>query len=186
MRSFWGIMLLSVSVCVSLSGCSGGSDGETRTFDPKKDTSHDAEHGHVHGHEHGHGHGPNGGDLIELGEEEFHAEALFDEDHHKVVLFILDGEAKKAVPIEAKEIVVELPGKDAAVTYTLAAVPQEGDAERTSSRFELASEALIEAFHDAPKTVGKFKVTINGKEFTGDLKHDHDDHGHEHKHDEKK
>ena len=53
-----------------------------------------------------------------------------------------------------------------------------------SSRFELASEALFDAFHDNPKTVGKFTVTISGKEFTGDLKHVHG--GHEHKHDEKK
>jgi hypothetical protein len=123
--------------------------------------------------------------LIELGEEEYHAEVVFDEAHHKVVLYFLDGHVKAAVPIEAKELTVELPGKDAPVTHTLAAAPQEGDGDGKSSRFEITSDELIDAFHNDPKTVGKFKVTIGGKEFKGEIKHSHDEHGHdEHKHDE--
>jgi len=52
--------------------------------------------------------------------------------------------------------------------------PQEGDGEGKSSRFEITSEDLVKAFHDDPKTVGKFRVIIGGKEFTGEIKHDHD------------
>ena len=171
MRAKIGVWVLSAAVMIGLSGCGGQQGGDYRTFDAKKDTSHDAEHGHAH--EHGHEHGPHEGELIELGEEEYHAEVVFDEEKHKVVLYFLGSDAKTAVPIEAKDIVVELPGKEAAVTHTLAAAPQEGEAEGKSSRFELAGEELIDAFHDNPKAVGKFKVTIGGKDFEGKITHSH-------------
>lgn len=187
MRTRLGMWLLSATVLVGLSGCGGQQGGEYRSFDAKKDTSHDAEHGHVHAHDHGHGHGPHEGDLIELGEEEYHAEVVFDEEKHKVILYLLGADAKSAVPIEAKELTLEMPGKDAPVSHTLAAAPQEGDGEGKSSRFEITSEDLIEAFHHDPKSVGKFKVSIGGKDFTGEIKHDHDhEHDHDHKHDDAK
>lgn len=188
MRTQSGMWLLSAAVMVGLSGlagCSGEKGGEYRTFDKGKDTAPDAEHGHAHSHDHGHGHGPHEGDLIELGEEEFHAEVVFDEENNKVILYLLGPDAKAAVATDAKEISLEMPGKDAAVTHALTAAPQEGDGEGKSSRFEIKSEELIEAFHHDPKTVGKFKVSLGGKEFTGEIKHDHD-HEHEHKHEEKK
>lgn len=178
--------LLSAAVLLGLSGlagCGGDKGGEYRTFDKSKDTAPDAEHGHAH--DHGHGHGPHEGDLIELGDEEFHAEVVFDEENNKVILYLLGADAKTAVPIEAKELSLEMPGKEGPVTHALAAAPQDGDGEGKSSRFEIKSEELIEAFHQDPKTVGKFKVTLGGKEFTGEIKHDHE-HGHEHKHDEAK
>ena len=186
MRTEIGVWVLSATVLIGLSGCGGQPGGDYRTFDAKTDTSHDAEHGHVHEHDHGDGHGPHEGDLIELGNEEYHAEAVFDEDKHKVVIYLLGSDAKSAVPIDAKELILELPGKDAPVTHTLAATPQDGDGEGKSSRFEITSDELIEAYHHDPKIVGKFKVTIGGKEFEGKLTHSHDhDHG-DHKHDEAK
>ncbi len=187
MRTQTGMWLLSAAVMLGLSGlagCGGDKGGEYRTFDKGKDTAHDAEHGHAHAHDHGHGHGPHEGELIELGEEEFHAEVVFDEKENKVVLYLLGPDAKANVAIEAKELSLEMPGKDAAVTHALAAAPQDGDGEGKSSRFEIKSEELIEAFHHDPKTVGKFKVSIGGKEFEGAIKHSHDDH--DHKHEEKK
>ncbi len=178
--------MLSAAVMLGLSGLAGcGNDkgGDYRTFDKAKDTAHDAEHGHAHTHDHGHEQGPHKGELIELGEEEFHAEVVFDEEGNKVTLYLLGADAKTAVPIEAKELSLEMPGKDAPVTHTLAAAPQDGDGEGKSSRFEIKGEDLIEAFHHDPKAVGKFKVTLGGKEFTGEIKHSHD---HDHAHDDKK
>ena len=177
MRTKTGIWMLSAAVMLGLSGlagCGGDKGGDYRTFDKAKDTAADAEHGHAHTHEHGHEHGPHKGDLIELGEEEFHAEVVFDEESDKVTLYLLGADAKTAVPIEAKELSLEMPGKDGPVTHALAAAPQDGDGEGKSSRFEIKSEDLIEAFHHDPKTVGKFKVTLGGKEFTGEIKHSHE------------
>ena len=170
--------MLSAAVLIvlcGLGGCGGKPSGDFRTFDAKKDTSPDAEHGNAHDHEHGDSHGPHGGDLIELGDEEYHAEVMFDEESHKVILFLLGADAKSAVSVEAKELALEMTGQDAPVTHALAAAPQEGDGDGKSSRFEITSEDLIEAFHHDPKTVGKFQVSIGGKEFTGKIKHAHDD-----------
>ena len=185
MRTQTGMWLLSAAVMLGLSGLAGcGEDkgGEFRAFDKGKDTAPDAEHGHAHTHDHGHGHGPHDGDLIELGAEEFHAEVVFDEEKNKVTLYLLGADAKTAVSIEAKELSLELPGKDAPVAYALTAGPLDTDGK--ASHFEITSEALFEAFHHDPKTVGKFKVSIGGKEFVGEIKHSHDDH--DHKHEEKK
>ena len=187
MRTQTGMWLLSAAVMLGLSGlagCGGDKGGDYRTFDKGKDAAPDAEHGHAHTHDHGHEQGPHKGELIELGEEEFHAEVVFDEASDKVVLYLLGPDAKAAVAIEAKELSLEMPGKDAPVTHALAAAPQDGDGEGKSSRFEINSKELIEAFHQDPKTVGKFKVSIGGKEFNGEIKHSHDDH--DHKHEEKK
>lgn len=178
-----GIWLFSAAViwgALGLAGCGGDKGSDYRTFDKGKDTSHDAEHGHAHNHDHEHG--PHDGELIELGEEEFHAEVVFDEEKHKLTLYLLGADAKTAVAVDAKELSLELPGKDAPVTHAMAAGP--ADADGKASQFEITSEELIEAFHNDPKTVGKFKVTINGKEFAGEIKHSHDDH--DHKHEEKK
>ena len=177
MQTKTGMWLLSAAVMLGLSGlagCGGDKGGDYRTFDKAKDAAHDAEHGHTHSHDHGHEQGPHKGELIELGDEEFHAEVVFDEANNKVTLYLLGPDAKTAVPVEAKELSLELPGKDAPIGYGLTAGPLEGDGEGKSSRFEITSEALFEAFHHDPKTVGKFKVTLGGKEFTGEIKHSHE------------
>ncbi len=186
MRTQTGMWLLSVAVMLGLTGlagCGGDKGGEYRVFDKGNDTAPDAEHGNAHTHDHGHGHGPHEGDLIELGEEEFHAEVVVDEEKYKLTLYLLGADAKTAVAIEAKELTLEMPGKDAPVKYALTAGPV--DADGKVSQFEITSEALIDAFHEDSKAVGKFKVSIGGKEFTGEIKHSHD-HDHDHKHEEKK
>jgi hypothetical protein len=183
MRTHTGMWLLSAAVMLGLSGlagCGGDKGNEYRAFDKDKDKAPDAEHGHAHSHDHGHEQGPHKGELIELGEEEFHVEVVFDEESEKISLYLLGPDAKTAVAIEAKELSLELPVKGAAMTHALAAAPQEGDGEGKSSRFETKSADTFEVFHDDPKTVGKFTVTLGGKEFTGQIKHDHE-HGHEEK-----
>src|SRR5437867_4454418 len=106
MRTKLSLWILSATVLIGLSGlsgCSGQPGGEYRPFDKNKDTAPDAESGQAHSHEHG----PHDGELIELGEEEYHAEVVFDEDSHKVTLYLLGDDAKSAVAIEAKELTLE-------------------------------------------------------------------------------
>jgi len=188
MRTQTGMWLLSASVMLGLSGlagCGGDKGGEYRSFDKGKDAAPDAETGKVHTHDHDHGHGPHEGELIELGEEEFHAEVVVNENKYKLTLYLLGADAKTAVAIDAKELTLEMPGKDAPVKYALKAGP--GDADGKASHFEITSEALFDAFHENSKAVGKFNVSIGGKEFTGEIKHSHDDdHDHDQKHEEKK
>ena len=168
MRTKLGVWILSAAVVIGLSGLSGCSEesgGNYRTFDKNRDKAPDAEHGHAHGHEHG----PHGGELIELGEEEYHAEVVFDDDSDKVTLYVLGGDAKSAVAIEAKELTLKLSTK----SYTLAAVAQDADGEGKSSRFEITSEELVDAFEEQEGLVGKFTVKIGSKSFTGEVKHSH-------------
>ncbi len=168
MRSKAGLWVLSATVMFGLSGCGGDQKGELRTFDKVKDAAPEAEHGHK-----GHEHGPHDGELVELGNEEFHAEVAFDEENHKIVLYILGPDAKANVAIEAQELTLEIPGKDSPTAHLMAAAPQEGDGEGKSSRFEIKSQEVFNTFHDDPKTVGKVKLTIAGKEFTAEVKHVH-------------
>lgn len=171
MRSKANMWMLSATVMLGFSGCGGDQKGDLRTFDKVKDAAPEAEHGH-HGHE-GHAHGPHDGELVELGEEEFHAEVAFDEENHKIVLYVLGPDAKANVAIEAQELTLEIPGKDSPAAHLMTAAPQEGDGEGKSSRFEIKSQDVFNAFHDDPKTVGKVKLNIGGKEFTAEVKHVH-------------
>src|SRR6476620_7341258 len=106
------VVCLTAAVAFSLGGCNkannsgAGKPGET---------AHDHEHDHVHN-------GPHHGHLMELGEEEYHAEWTHDESG-KVTFYILDSEAKKEVPIAADEITIDVKiGDNAPKQYKLAAV----------------------------------------------------------------
>src|SRR3990167_6278455 len=57
------------------------------------------------GHDHAHPEtGPNGGHLVELGEEEYHIEWTHDDKSGLVTLYVLDGAAKSTVPVAAETI----------------------------------------------------------------------------------
>ena len=117
--------------------------------------------------------GPHGGDLIELGEHEYHAELCHDHEKHTVTVYLLDKAIKKSVPIADKELKINLILKGGqAQSYTLAAKPQSDDPAGQSSRFELADEKLVDAL-ESEETQGRLPVTIGGKAYVGDVKHKH-------------
>jgi hypothetical protein len=120
--------------------------------------------GHDHeGHDHAH-HGPHHGHLIELGEEEYHAEWTHDESG-KVAVYILDSEAKKEVPIEAAEIAIDVKiGDNPPVAYKLPAVNPMGG---KSATFEIVDKQLLGALEvlKSPGVVATLKLTINGKPY---------------------
>jgi hypothetical protein len=81
-------------VVVGLTGCSGNSSQSTNG-------GSEPEHAHASA-------GPHGGSLIELGEEEYHAELVHDDASGIVTVYLLDSAAKTAVPIDATEVVINL------------------------------------------------------------------------------
>jgi hypothetical protein len=123
---------------------------------------------------HEHEHGPHSGHLVELGEEEHHAEVVFDAKAARLTIYILDSTAKKAEPIDAKDVALKLTIDGKSEGFQLPAVPDAGDPQGKSSRFELAGNPDIKAhIKDEEDLKGTVSVTIGNKSFSGDIKHEH-------------
>ncbi len=178
-QRFSGATALLVSSALALSGCSEAPNtastgspatGTVATPPPGAD-----DHAHAHPSE-----GPHHGDLIELGNEDYHAE-LVHGDGGEVTIYVLDSAAKVAVPIEATEVTINLTHEGEAEQFKLLAAPDTGDDAGKSSRFTLKDEHLAEDL-DAKGTVAKLVLTINGTQFTGKIEHAHDHAEHDHAH----
>jgi hypothetical protein len=130
-----------------------------------------SDHDHAHAHSE---HGPHEGELIELGNEEYHAELTHDDATKTVTIYLLDNEAMAPVAIADAEISLNLVVDGQPMQVKLAAAPQEGDAEGQSSRFSVTDEKVLEAL-EAEKTTGMLNVSIGGKEYSGKV--EHHDHG---------
>ena len=150
-------------------GCGGQSTPAPKNAAEK---AKPAEKAHAeHEHEHGHAaHGPHEGELIELGNEEYHAELLHDDK--QVTIYILDSTASKVVPIEAKELKINLKHDGNPEQFVLAAAPADGDPEGKSSRFTSDRAELTEHL-DEKGAEAKLVVEIQGKTYRGLLAHDH-------------
>lgn len=175
-------------------GCSSGD--ETRTFDEKdSQASADAEHAH----DHDHAHGPNGGHILEVGEEQYHMEVLFDDKNRTLTAFILGPDAKTPYPIAGESIDFDMEIGDKEHEIPLAAKPLDGEKDGKSSRFVAEGKAVPESIKKESDLNGHFHLDVGDNHFHVDLKHDdhghgdhdhgdhkHDDHDHaDHKHDEK-
>lgn len=144
--------------------------------DGPPETGSHAEHAHP-------SEGPHHGDLVELGNEDFHAEVVHGEGG-SVSIYILDSAAKAAVPIDATELTINITHDGNAEQFKLLADRDASDPEGKSSHFSLKDEELASDLdnHDA---AAKLVVVINGKSYSGKIAHDHDaddkhDDGHEH------
>lgn len=174
--------LVSGTALALLIGCGGGNEYQEFKADDIKPADPGA---HDHSHDHGEHHeAPHGGTLVELGDHQYHAEIAWDEKAKTITIYVLDGEAEKAVPIDAAELELAIGTGDDAKRHKLAAKPQEGDGDGKSSRFVTADKALFDAFHDNDSTTGEIQLTIGEKSFPVAVTHKDHDHEHgEHKHD---
>ena len=122
--------------------------------------------------------GPHQGTLVELGNEQYHAEVVHDEKAGSVTIYILDHTAKKAVAIKADEIVINLKHHGKGEQFKLAAAPDKGDTSG-SSRFQSEDKELSEDL-DVEGAEARVVIEIGGKSYSGELKHIHDnDHDHD-------
>ena len=93
---------------------------------PAAETAHHEGDGHAEHDEAGHPEeGPHNGHLIELGKEEYHAELVHDDATHTITLYLLDGSAKKMVPVADKELTINLVA-DGPVTILLDSAERPG------------------------------------------------------------
>jgi hypothetical protein len=136
----------------------------------------------ANGHSHSHAElGPNGGHLVELGDEDYHVEWTHDDDSGTVTVFVLDSEGKESVAIPAETVSIQAKIQQT-TEYQLAAVNRSGDPP-TASQFELKDPALIEILKLAGPEQGveaSIRITVNDKLYTGAFeRHEHGD-GHQH------
>lgn len=149
----------TVAIVLAVAGCGKSGDKTDSKTEPEKKGAHPS-------------HGPHDGGLVELGDEEYHAEIINDEKTHTVTIYVLDGTAKKAVPIDAKEVLINLKHDGKPEQFKLPAVPDTGDPEGKSSRFQLKHKELVHDLgHDGAEP--KLTVRIKGNSYTGDIKHVH-------------
>ncbi|TWT43497.1 hypothetical protein [Botrimarina hoheduenensis] len=123
--------------------------------------------------------GPHHGSLIELGAEEYHAELVHDDAAATVTVYLLDSEAKVSVPIDAKEIQINLSHDGQAEQFTLAASPEASDPAGSASKFFSGDAELAEDL-DHEEAQAQLVVSIGGKQYRGAIQHDHDDEEHDH------
>lgn len=149
MSMYQYVSLLPLALAIGLwsVGCNNAPPAGTTTGD--KGGEHDHDHGdHDHGdhdhagHDHDHGHeGPHQGHLLEPDTEGYHFEWAHTEDG-KVTVYVLDGTAKKDLPIKASEIAIDVKIGEKVQTFKLPAVDA-NESDKTAAKFEIVDKQLL-------------------------------------------
>jgi hypothetical protein len=164
-----------IGAALALSGCGRTTPQDAGNLPPTTAGADGHDHDHAHGHDHP-AEGPHHGDLVELGNEDYHAEVVHGEGD-AVTVYILDGSAKNVVPIDATDVVLNVTHDGKPEQVRLPAMPEASDGQGKSSRFSVVNAQLASRLDDE-KSSAKLVVTIAGKQYTGKVEHHH---GHEHK-----
>lgn len=113
------------------------------------------------GHEHS---APHGGTLVELGEEFAHLEVVLDAATGKLTIYVLDGEAEKAVRIKQNEIEITTINPAAVIKLSGVANSLTGETANDTSEFAGQSNVL----KGASSFDGVIRaVMIKGRQFKG-------------------
>jgi len=164
-------LALIAAFAVIVTGCTSGESEFTEISNEESEVGHEDHSGHGHG-----AHGPNGGDIVEVGNEEFHAEVVVDEAEQRIDVFILGSDAKTAKPIAASEISINFKHGDEVEEFKLAASALDGEADGQASKFTITDEELFEELHEHPEGA-TLKFSDGDQALTGTVIHSHD-HGH--------
>lgn len=171
----YSILTTAVLLSAGFAGCQQDTTDGPQNANPAPSVDAHDDHGHAHPTE-----GPHHGDLIELGNEEYHAELVHDETAGTVTIYVLDGGAVQQVPIKAAEVTINANRDGTPVQFQVPASPDESDPEGKSSRFVSSDQELAEHL-DEEGADARLVLTINGKSYRGEIAHNHD-HGHDHAH----
>jgi hypothetical protein len=121
-------------------------------------------------------HGPHGGDLIELGQEAFHAELVHGESG--IAIFVLDDSALQSVPIASTSLTASLKHAGEVKAFDFSADPDTNDPSGKSSRF-VSADSQLDQWIDAGAE-GAIVIEIDGKNYTGKIAHSDEHAGHQH------
>lgn len=177
------VLLAVVSLGLGIAGCGSGSSEAPAPTDAGAPVASETQHDHdeAGGEHEAHDHaseGPHGGDLIVLGDEEYHAELLHDEATHTVAVHLLDAAGKEPVSSSQATITLQLFQNGQFVDHTLKA-KDAGPA--GASEYVLTDERVADTLLHGENVQGRLRVTIDGKEYIGTIKHEaHDHEGHDH------
>jgi hypothetical protein len=127
----------------------------------------------IQGDAHDHGHeGPHGGHLVELGNEDYHAEVVHDDKNGTVSVYVLDGTAKNPVAIDAADVNINVTHEDGAEQFKLVAAPDASDPQGKSSCFR-SRDANLAADLDSHGHQAHLVLSIDGKQYRGTIEHHH-------------
>ena len=164
-------LALVAAFAVIVTGCTSGDSEFKEVSNDESEVGHDDHSSHGHG-----AHGPNGGDIVEVGDEEFHAEVVVDEDEHRIDVFILGSDAKTAKPISASEISINFKHGAEVEEFKLTASALEGETDGQASKFTITDEELFEELHEHSEGA-TLNFSDGDQVLTGTVNHSHD-HGH--------
>ena len=153
-----------LGLALTLSACSPPAEQPAQQPDPQHtDTDHADEADHVHPTA-----GPHGGHLIELGNEQYHAELLHDGDTHTVTVHLLDSAGRQPVAADQPQITLQVFQDGQFVDYTLKAA---GDKAAGTSEFQVVDERLTQLLSQGEQARGRLRVSIDGQPLVGTLDH---------------
>lgn len=170
--AFLGAAAFAFAGCNKPSAPSGSGTG-TEEHAHEHGDEHEG-HAHTEAEDHGHGaKGPHGGDLIELGAGEIHAELVHDDSTKSVVVYLLDKSASKALAISADHVVINVVHDGKGQQFDLQADPEDGNATGTSSRFAASNGELVGDL-DHEHGGAELVIEADGKQYRGKVDHHHD------------
>ena len=158
--------LLLTGGVVGLVGCGDAPQAPGPVATPATEE----EHGHAHA---GHGAGPHDGTLADWGGGKFHVEFTVDHGKQEATVYVLGDDEKTPRPIGAETIQLSI--KDPLMNVAMTAVPQEGDAPGTASRYVGNHEGL----GVVQEYAGTISGVVEGTPYSGDFQEvAHGDHDH--------
>ena len=143
-----------------------------QSYDDVAQNYSDADQSQKQEHDYGHGKGPNGGHLLALGKEEYHAEFVFDPETKKTTLYITGKDYHEPQPIKAEEVFLELKVGEEIAEVPFMAAPLEGEKDGESSRFELPGDQLPEGITGEEEFYGTVHITVGEKEYSAVITHE--------------
>lgn len=146
-------------------GCGGGNSNEYKPAAQLPVAPDEAHHGHEHAH------GPHGGYLIELGQEEYHAELVVDGKTHTLTIYLLGSDGKSAAGTAADNVTIALGGE---TSLTLQAV------EGAADTYQLTDAKAVDELLDDGFLHGTLSVKIGEKSYSVELDIHFEEEGHDH------